>query len=159
MIKIKVKRKIRAYIVIMLIGAVVISSSISALELNKNFAEDKNIVKPTEKQSMANPKSLVYSSTGPGLIWLKGNGWLDLTTGMYNFTFSGCCSGLRFIPIGSSPGPAIAWQTSATFEWTAGQLNPAGFTFLTIRSGGSSVNVWVIGYVNSAFTIIGESYP
>jgi len=156
--KIKIKRKIGAYIVIMLIGAVVISSSISASELNKNFVEEKNSLKPIEKQSMANPNTFVYNSIGPGFIFLAGYGNLDFTTGNYNLNYSGSLARLRFIPLSSTGGPAIALQISPTFIYTAGQFNPAGLGF-TLKHGGSGPNRFVIGFVKSSFTINGVSYP
>ena len=153
--KIKIKGKIGAYIIIMLIVAVVISSSISSLELNKNFVEKKNIVKSIEKLSV------VYASVGPGFIWLKGYGGLDLTTGMYsiNLTAGGFWAGLRFFPL-LSGGPAIApCHKSPTYYFTTGQFNPAGLTVFMSNTGGVATNVQLIGFVKNTFTINGESFP
>jgi len=157
--KIKRIRKVGAYFVIMLIWAVIISSSIGALDLNKNFSLKENLTEPFEKQSVENPLSLAYSSAGPGLIWLKGKGYFDLSSGYYNITFTGFLAGFIFIPLFSG-GPAIAWHTSPTYEFTAGYVNTSGFTFLTFTSSGSPplYNVWIIGLVNHFFTIDGVSY-
>jgi hypothetical protein len=151
----KINRKIGAYIIIMLIVVIVISSSISSLELNKNFVETKNKVNSIEEHSV------VYASVGPGFIWLKGYGSLDLATGVYdiNLTVGGFWAGLRFFAFGSGGPPIAPCHKSPTYYFTTGQFDPAGLTTFMWLTGGVATDVHIIGYVNSAFTITGESLP
>lgn len=153
-----IKGKIEASGFIMLIGIIIFSSSISASELNKNFIEEKNIIKTIEKQPMTNLNSSAYRQIfftlgGSGLIWLNGNGYLNLTTGYYNITFTRFFTGLRFISF--STGSVVIWTTSRTAKFITGQLIPAGIS-KTFHHGGNSTYVWIIGIVSNAFEMTGE---